>query len=227
MLHIAHQRSRCITCLAALLFLAGFVTLTTVNTLALSGTPLGGASFHDQALEHSMIIEDMSEFTGSNYVTGESLELGVRYEATILAVFRHPFEDGDKPVLALDYQGKKIVCNKTKSKALVRAWGINSKIYVGKMIAFWRDTTLHEGKIKVCVVIEPIVTTKIAAEPRKAVEAKPSAPVEAKPSAPVETKPSTPTPRGDNGPVVEHDDNPNLRPEHYPDDDVDPTEEII
>jgi hypothetical protein len=115
---------------------------------------------------------DMSPYTGSNYIKAVDLEPGVRYEATILSASLHDFEQPDgsiqrRPVLQLDYQGKKLVLNPTRTKILVKAWGPNGNTWIGKMIIFFRGVT-NFGSDKVpCVEVEPIVTDKLPPAPSK------------------------------------------------------------
>ena len=110
---------------------------------------------------------DMSSYTGSNYITAESLEPGVRIEARILAVNVRDFEDGEKPVIYLDYQAKAVVLNPTRAKVLYGAYGPESGNWIGKLIAIYRGETTYAGKKTPCVEVEAVDGPKIAAQSRR------------------------------------------------------------
>jgi hypothetical protein len=83
---------------------------------------------------------------------------------------------------APDLQGKRLVCNPTRSKILLKAFGINGQNWVGKLIVLSRGITLYQGEKVPCIDVEAIATTKIAAPPeRKTIEASPPPPSEVDP----------------------------------------------
>jgi hypothetical protein len=119
---------------------------------------------------------DASEFSGSNYFTGENIPPNIRIEFTVTSAFIEEFkgknDDGErKVVLGTDYQAKKLIMNKTRNKTAIRAWGPNAHNWVGKPAAVFRDTTVYAGKLVPCVGFEPIVTNTIAPPERKTIEA--------------------------------------------------------
>ena len=114
---------------------------------------------------------DMSGFTGSNYITAEYLELlgpNVRIETTIASSGLRSFDDGDKPVIFVDYQGKAIVLNPTRAKVLCAAFGIHSENWTGKQIIVFRGETTYSGKKVGCVEIEAVGGERLGAEQRPA-----------------------------------------------------------
>lgn len=108
-----------------------------------------------------------TDYLNSNFLSGDTLEPNVIIEAAIVSARSHQFEEEEKEklVIYLDYEGKGVVLNQTRTKALIRAYGINTDNWIGKPIKVFRGETMYAGKTVPCVVIEPIVATQIAASP--------------------------------------------------------------
>jgi hypothetical protein len=108
-----------------------------------------------------------SDFFKSNFVNAMSLEPGVRYEATIVSAGPHTFENGETAlVIRTDYKGKGIALNKTRLEATIDGLGVNYDNWAGKRIAFYQGDTFYQGKPAKCVVVEPVVNDRIAAQPQ-------------------------------------------------------------
>lgn len=109
---------------------------------------------------------DMSGYTGSNFYRAEDLEPGVLIETTIVSIGLREFEDGAKPVVYTDYQGKGLVLNPTRAKALCRGFGTFSENWVGKPIVISLGETVYAGKTVGAVVVDALVAPGIGSEPR-------------------------------------------------------------
>jgi hypothetical protein len=113
---------------------------------------------------------DASLYSGSNYFTGEYLK-NKRIEFGVLGVRGEEFEDGKKPVIVTDFQGMKLVLNKTRCKAAIRAWGVNTDAWLDKRAVVSSVPTNYGGEVVASVGFEPISVTKITApERRSAIE---------------------------------------------------------
>jgi hypothetical protein len=66
-----------------------------------------------------------TDFLNSNYFRAEDLDPNVVIETTIVSVRPREFEDGSKLVVYTDHQGKGVVLNQTRLKALITAFGPN------------------------------------------------------------------------------------------------------
>ena len=109
---------------------------------------------------------NMTDFINSNYIKGEDIAQNVLIEATIASVKMKEFEDGEKSVVALE-DGRQLILNQTRLKALIGAFGPNSENWIGKSVILSRGLAPYAGKIVPAVKIEPIVAPRIAAEPRQ------------------------------------------------------------
>jgi hypothetical protein len=118
------------------------------------------------------IATSMTAYITSNFITGDSLEEDVRIEATIVGVREHDFGGDVKPTVDLD-DGRRIPLNQTRLKALIGGFGPNPANWIGKTIILSRGTTTYAGKPEACVVVEPVVPTRIAAGPKPAIAAQP------------------------------------------------------
>jgi hypothetical protein len=114
----------------------------------------------------------MTAYITSNFITGDSLEENVRIEATIVGVREHDFGGEVKPTVDLD-DGRRIPLNQTRLKALIGGFGPNPANWIGKTIILSRGTTTYAGKREACVVVEPVIPTRIAADPKPTVAAQP------------------------------------------------------
>jgi hypothetical protein len=119
------------------------------------------------------IASSMTSYITSNFITGDSLEENVRIEATIVGVREHEFKSGDlKPTVDLD-DGRRIPLNQTRLKALIGGFGPNPANWIGKTIIVRRGSATFAGKSEASVVVEPVVPTRIAADPKPAIAAQP------------------------------------------------------
>ena len=120
------------------------------------------------------IASSMTSYITSNFITGDSLEENVRIEATIVGVREHEFKSGDvKPTVDLD-DGRRIPLNQTRLKALIGGFGPNPANWIGKTIIVQQGARRRiAGKPVACVVVEPVVPTRIAADPKPAIAAQP------------------------------------------------------
>jgi hypothetical protein len=136
------------------------------------------------------IASSMTSYITSNFITGDSLEENVCVEATIVGVREHDFDGDLKPTVDLD-DGRRIQLNQGRLKALIGGFGPNPANWIGRPIVVSRGTTTYGGKRVACVVVEPVVPTRIAADPKPAIAAQPvrkgSATIEPSLSAPVES----------------------------------------
>ena len=109
---------------------------------------------------------NMTDFINSNYLKAEDIAQNALIEATIASVKKKEFDDGEtKSVVALE-DGRQLILNQTRLKALIGAFGPNSENWIGKSIILSRGLAPYAGKIVPAVKIEPIVAPRIAAEPR-------------------------------------------------------------
>ena len=120
------------------------------------------------------IASTMTAYITSNFITGESLEENVRIEATIVGVREHDFEGDVKPTVDLD-DGRRIQLNQERLKALIGGFGPNPANWIGRPIVVSRGTTTYGGKRVACVVVKPVVPTRIGADPKPAIAAQPDA----------------------------------------------------
>ena len=138
------------------------------------------------------IAPSMTSYITSNFITGEGLEENVRIEATIVGVREHDFEGDVKPTVDLD-DGRRIQLNQERLKALIGGFGPNPANWIGRPIVVSRGTTTYGGKRVACVVVKPVVPTRIGADPKPAIAAQPvrkgSTTIESSLSAPVESPP--------------------------------------
>jgi hypothetical protein len=118
------------------------------------------------------IASSMTAYITSNFITGDSLEENVRIEATIVGVREHDFDGDVKPTIDLE-DGRRIPLNQGRLKALIAAFGPNPANLIGRTIVVSRGTTTYAGKRVACVVVEPVVPTRIAADPKPAIAAQP------------------------------------------------------
>jgi hypothetical protein len=119
------------------------------------------------------IATSMTAYITSNFITGDSLEENVRIEATIVGVREHEFKSGDvKPAVDLD-DGRRVPLNQTRLKALIGGFGPNPANWIGKAIIVSRGSATFAGKPEACVVVEPVVATRIAADQKLAIVAQP------------------------------------------------------
>ena len=136
------------------------------------------------------IAPSMTSYITSNFITGEGLEENVRIEATIVGVREHDFEGDVKPTVDLD-DGRRIQLNQERLKALIGGFGPNPANWIGRPIVVSRGTTTYGGKRVACVVIEPVVLTRIGADPKPAIATQPvrkgSTIIDSSLSAPVES----------------------------------------
>jgi hypothetical protein len=116
-------------------------------------------------------MSNAGEFLTSKFLNAMSLEPGVQYEATVLGTYRHTFENGEtKLMVVTDYLEKGISLNQTRLQAMINAFGVNDEVnWPGKKVVIYQGDTLYLGKPVKCVVIEPIVPERIAAEPKRTI----------------------------------------------------------
>jgi hypothetical protein len=120
-----------------------------------------------------------TDFVTSNFLNADSLEQNVSIEATIVSARPHKFESGDtKLVVYVDYLGKGVVLNQTRLKTLMREFGVNYDLWADHKVIISRGLTMYQGRKAPCVVVEPVVTTRIAVEPRPALEASSPKPIQ-------------------------------------------------
>ena len=111
-----------------------------------------------------------TNFLTSNLLNADGLESGVRIEAIVVSVRPREFEDGEtKLVVYTDYEARGIVCNQTRLKALIAAYGPNPDNWIGKTIVISRGSTLFAGREVPAVKIEPIGAVRIAGSARPAI----------------------------------------------------------
>jgi hypothetical protein len=161
---------------------------------------------------------NMTDFINSNYIKGEDIAQNVLIEATIASVKKKEFEDGEKSVIALE-DGRQVVLNQTRLKALIGAFGPNSENWIGKSVILSRVQAMYAGKPLPAVKIEPIVAPRIGVTPQGSAHSLPSQPA-AKPQPAQVTRGSSDIRSGRGA----WDDPPAPPPTSYdgPDDDDDP-----
>jgi hypothetical protein len=115
-------------------------------------------------------MANATDYLNSNYYRAEELEPGVLIETTIVSTRGVEFDDGAKLAVYTDNGGKGFVCNQTRLKALIGAFGANLDNWRDKPIVVSRGETLYAGKAVPCIVIEPVVATRIGAEKRPVIE---------------------------------------------------------
>jgi hypothetical protein len=104
----------------------------------------------------------MTDFLTSNLINALSLEPKVKIEASIVSVRPREFEDGTtKAVIYLDFEGKGVVLNQTRLKALIAAFGTSPNNLIGKTVIISRGMTKYQGRDVPCVDIEPVVADRI------------------------------------------------------------------
>jgi hypothetical protein len=120
------------------------------------------------------IASTMTAYITSNFITGESLEEKVLIEATIVGVREHEFKNGEvKPTIDLE-DGRRISPNQTRLKALMGAFGTNPANWIRKTIIVSRGSEMFGGKREACIVVEPVLPTRIAVDPKPAIAAQPA-----------------------------------------------------
>jgi hypothetical protein len=112
-------------------------------------------------------MTNASDFLSSNFLNAASLQPGVVIETTIVSVRPHEFEGGEtKLVLYTEHQAKGVVCNQTRLKAMIEAFGLNFDTWVGKMIRIYLGETTYQGRKVGSVEIEPVSPIRLRAESR-------------------------------------------------------------
>jgi hypothetical protein len=106
-----------------------------------------------------------TDFLNSNYFRAEDLDPNVRIETTIVDVRPREFNDGTKLVVYTDHQGKGVVLNQGRLATMIAAYGVAYTGWPGKQIIIRQGSTLYQGKPTTAIVIEPLVPTRIAAQP--------------------------------------------------------------
>jgi hypothetical protein len=117
-----------------------------------------------------------TDFLSSNWINADFLNGGLIIEATIVSAGPHTFEQSGDVALTirLDYEGKGLVLNQTRLKAMIAAFGPNTDNWVGKQIRLSQGDTVYGGQPDKCVVLEPILPNRIPAKPAAAPLAKPT-----------------------------------------------------
>jgi hypothetical protein len=127
---------------------------------------------------------NMTDFVNSNYIKAEDLAENVLIEAVIAEVKRKEFEENGeivvKAVIALE-DGRQVVLNQTRLKALIGTWGHNSANWIGKTVSISRGQAMHKGKLVPTVKIEPIVAPMIGITPQESAHSLPTPRAAAKP----------------------------------------------
>jgi hypothetical protein len=109
----------------------------------------------------------MKRFLTSNYITGEMIEPGVRYEHVVVDVGEHHFDGDDHPTALLHLEsGEKVALNQTRLRVMGAAFGWNEQNWLGKTIIIYRGTAQYQGKTVPAVAIEPVVATRIGTKPK-------------------------------------------------------------
>jgi hypothetical protein len=122
-----------------------------------------------------------TDYLGSNYFTGKDIPRGTLIRTTVVSVRPVEFDDGVKLVAFTDYQGKGVVLNKGRGRMMVKAFGVNTDVWVGQRIIVKRGQAQFSGEMVPAVEIEPIVVNRIAAEPHQALEELPAPTADAPP----------------------------------------------
>jgi hypothetical protein len=106
----------------------------------------------------------------SGYIRAKDLEVGVKLEMVVVRSKRETFEEkGEsvtKVVIILD-DGRQVVCNKARLREMTRAFGLNRSNWVNQTVRVSRGMTQFAGDAVPCVVLEPVATPRIAAQPPK------------------------------------------------------------
>jgi hypothetical protein len=120
-------------------------------------------------MEGSSPMPSATDFLNSNYFRAEDLDPSLLIETSIVSVRPRDFDDGShKLVVYTDHQGQGIVLNQTRLKTIIAAFGPNFDNWPGKKIVIRRGSTMYSGKPTPAIVVEPVVPTRIAAEPQQA-----------------------------------------------------------
>jgi hypothetical protein len=110
---------------------------------------------------------DMREFL-TGFLRAEDLDPNTVIVATILDVKRVEFPDtGERKSAIHTDMTKPIILNQTRLAALMGAWGVQSNNWIGGKIEISQGKTPYGGKLVPCIVIKPIVSERIAAEPER------------------------------------------------------------
>jgi hypothetical protein len=112
-----------------------------------------------------------ASFLTNDLVSADKLKANVIYEAMVLKAVPRTFNDGTtKLVLELDNE-QAIVSNQTRLHTMIEAGGMNYERWAGLRIRYWRDKATFEGREVPAIKMEVIVSDKIAAEQRQALDA--------------------------------------------------------
>jgi hypothetical protein len=126
------------------------------------------------------MVRNLNSYINSNYVTGVSLEDGVKYEKIVDYVDEVHFPDDEKPTSVLVFKdGTRLALNQTNLKTVIRAHGPNPDNVAGKPIILFRKMVQFGGDEVPGVRIECIVPERypaVTAARRAAIGNDPPAP---------------------------------------------------
>ena len=110
------------------------------------------------------VASSMTSYITSNFITGEGLEENVRIEASIAGVREHDFgDDAKSEAHRRSRRRSSRLAQPDAPPGVITACGPNPANWVGKTVTVSRGTTTYAGKPAACVVVEPVVATRIAA----------------------------------------------------------------
>jgi hypothetical protein len=112
------------------------------------------------------MVKDLNRFVRTNYITGASLEPGVRYEDRVSFVDERAFDGDDDSTSILVFEtGRRLPLNQTNLKEVIKAYGPNPDNVTGQTIIYFRKMVEFAGKPVPGVRIECQVADRIAAQP--------------------------------------------------------------
>ena len=117
-----------------------------------------------------------TDYLNSNYFAAVDIAPDVRIEATIVSARPVDFKDGSKLVVYTDYLAKGVVLNKTRLVEMIMAFSDNPANWIGQKIVIFRGSAEYGGKKVPAVAIEPMVSARIGAEQRAALDGPPKPP---------------------------------------------------
>jgi hypothetical protein len=110
------------------------------------------------------MVRNLNNYVNSNYITGISLEEGVRYEKVVDYVDEVHFPDDEKPTSVLVFtDGAKLSLNQTNLKSVIRSYGPNPDNVAGRTIILFRKMVQYGADEVPGVRIECVVPERPAA----------------------------------------------------------------
>jgi hypothetical protein len=106
----------------------------------------------NRAESEGEINMDMSEYLGSVFLKVNDIKLSGAIRVTITDVTRGQY---DKPNIDFE-DGTRLSCNTTNCRALARAYGRESKDWIGKQVELTLGEVEYQGQLQESIIIKPI-----------------------------------------------------------------------